>query len=625
MDPRILEYYNKELQYIREMGAEFATEFPKIAGRLGLEGMECADPYVERLLEGFAFLTARVQLKLDAQFPTFTQHLLEMICPHYLAPTPSMAVVQFQPDLAEGSLSDGFVLPRDSVLRSVLGKGDQTACQYLTKHEITLWPLKIQEAEYFTQSRELGETKDTKGRKVRAGIRLRLRATAGLNMDKLALDRLVLYLPPEGGRAMRLYEQIIGNSVAVVVQPTDRPVSWKEALPASCVKRVGFADEEKLLPYGRRSFQGYRLLHEYFAFPQRFLFVEISGLSTAVRRCAAPELDVIILLERADRHLEEGTRAEDFALFSTPAINLFTRRADQIHLSETVSEYHVVPDRTRPMDFEVCDIVAAEGLGSSADEKQRFRPFYAVEDRGGTDDESAYFVIRREPRRLSEKQRRLGARSSYLGSEIFLSLVDGREAPYPSSLRRLALEVLCTNRDLPLQLPIGQGRTDFTLEAGAPVEAIKCLAGPTKPRSSYAEGEVAWRLISHLSLNYLSLADTEGGEGGHALRQLLELYANLADASTRKQIGGVVATESRAVTRRLPLAGPITFGRGLEVKLTLDDEAFEGAGAFLLGAVLEEFLARYVSINSFTETVIQTLERGEIARWPLRTGRRALL
>ena len=625
MDPRILDYYNKELQYMREMGAEFAAEFPKIAGRLGLEGMECADPYVERLLEGFAFLTARVQLKLDAQFPNFTRHMLEMICPHYLAPTPSMAVVQFQPDPSEGSLAEGFVVPRDSLLRSVLGKGDQTACQYLTKHEVTLWPLMIKEAEYFTQSRELGETKDTKGRKVRAGIRLRLRATAGLNMDKIAMDRLVLYLSPDGGRAMRLYEQIIGNSVAVMVQPTERPVNWKEALPASCIKRMGFSDEEKLLPYGRRSFQGYRLLHEYFAFPQRFLFVELAGLAAAMRRCAAPELDVIILLERADRDLEGGTRADDFALFSTPIINLFTRRADQIHLKETVSEYHIVADRTRPMDFEVCDVASATGLGSSADERQAFRPFYAVEDRGIADKEAAYYVLRREPRRLSEKQRRLGARSSYLGSEVFVSLVDGHEAPYSSSLRRLALEVVCTNRDLPLQMPIGQGLTDFTLEAGAPVEAVKCLDGPTKPRASYADGEVAWRLISHLSLNYLSLADTEGGEGGQALRQLLELYANLADAPTRKQIGGVVATQSRAVTRRLPLSGPITFGRGLEVKLTLDDEAFEGAGAFLLGAVLEEFLARYVSMNSFTETVIHTLERGEIARWPLRTGRRTLL
>ncbi|MEK6234744.1 MAG: type VI secretion system baseplate subunit TssF, partial [Planctomycetales bacterium] len=203
MDPRLLEYYNKEIQHLREMGGEFAQEYPKIAGRLGLEGFECADPYVERLLEGFAFLSARVHLKIDAEFPVFTQHLLEIVYPHYLAPIPSMAVVQFKPDMTEGTLKEGFVIPRDSVLRSRLGRGDQTPCEYRTAHDATLWPLEIAGAEYFSRSVAAMSDLPRRISNVRAGLRLRLRTTAGLKFNKLSLDKLRIYLRGVGELPMR--------------------------------------------------------------------------------------------------------------------------------------------------------------------------------------------------------------------------------------------------------------------------------------------------------------------------------------------------------------------------------------------------------------------------------------
>ena len=218
MDPRHLDYYNRELQHIREIGGEFAAEFPKIAGRLGLSSFECADPYVERLLEGFAFLAARVQLKIDAEFPTFTQHLLEMVYPHYLAPTPSMAVVQLQPDLAEGALAEGYLLPRDTVLRSDIGKGEQTACEYRTAHDTTLWPLEITEAEYFVHTGPVVRTDLNVIQRSKAGIRLRLRSSAGLNLDMLALDRLVLFLRGADELPFRLYELLLAKPVAVAVK-----------------------------------------------------------------------------------------------------------------------------------------------------------------------------------------------------------------------------------------------------------------------------------------------------------------------------------------------------------------------------------------------------------------------
>ncbi len=625
MDPRLLHYYNRELQYLREMGGEFAREFPKIAGRLGLEGFECADPYVERLLEGFAFLAARVQLKVDAEFPHFTQHLLEMVYPHYLAPTPSMALVQFQPDLSEGGLSEGFVIPRDSVLHSLLGKDDLTPCEYRTAQDVTLWPLKLVKAEYLGTAAAVAALGLYLPPGVKAGIRLVLRSTAGLTFDKLALDSLPLYLRGSDSLPLRVYEQLLGNGVALVVRPTQRPVPWQEMRDKSYIRRLGFANGQALLPYSPRSFQGYRLLHEYFAFPERYLFVELAGLGSAVRRCQDSELEVVVLLNRSDPSLEGVLGESHFALFCAPAINLFPRRADRIHLTDRQFEYHILPDRTRPMDFEVYQVTSVAGYGTSATKEQEFLPFYSSHNLARPSDHSAYYTLQRAPRLLSARQRRQGARSSYIGSEVFIALVDGNEAPYRSDLHQLALTTLCTNRDLPLHMPVGQGKTDFTLESGAPVESVRCLAGPTRPRPSWAEGEVAWRLLSHLSLNYLSLLDNDAHQGAVALRDLLLLYSDAAEAPVRKQIEGIRSVTARPVTRRLPIPGPIAFGRGLAITVTCDETAFEGSGVFLLGAVLEAFFAKYVSINSFTETVVKTLDRGEIMRWPARTGHRQTL
>ncbi len=621
MDPALLEYYNRELQHLREVGGEFAKEFPKIAGRLGLEGFECADPYVERLLEGFSFLAARVQLKIDAEFPRFAQHLFELVYPHYLAPTPSMAVVQMQPDLTEGSLGDGFRLARGTMLRSVLAKGDPTPCEYRSAHDVTLWPLELAEAKYFTFSGELPGVDLSQVKGIKAGLRLRLRATAGLNFNKLALDSLPLFLRGPESLPMQIYERLLANAVAVVVRPAKLPAAWSELLPRRVISRVGFDDEHALLPYGLRSFQGYRLLHEYFAFPQRFMFVEIGGLAAAVRRCDQSELEITILLDRSDPALERSIDASNFALFCTPAINLMEKRADRIHLSNQVSEYHLVPDRTRPLDLEIHHVTGVTGFGTGAGSEQPFLPFHAAQDWGNPQEGRAYYQLRRTRRLLSDRQRRRGPRSSYIGTEVFISLVDADEAPYRTDLRQLGVNVVCTNRDLPLTMTLGIGKTDFTIQESAPVNAIRCIAGPSRPVPPHVEGDAAWRLISHLSLNYLSLLDSDERQGAAALRQILNLYGVVGESAVRRQIEGVKSVASRPVTRRMPMAGPVMYGRGLQIAVTLDEGAFEGSGVFLLGAVLEHFFARYVSINGFTETIVKTPNGGEVMRWPARIGR----
>ena len=276
------------------------------------------------------------------------------------------------------------------------------------------------------------------------------------------------------------------------------------------------------------------------------------------------------------------------------------------------------------MDFEVLEVTSVLGYGVGSDSEQVFLPFYAefhTEQR----EHRAYFTVQREPRLLSVAQKKSGARSSYVGSEVFLSLVDPEEAPYSSDLRQLAVTTLCTNRDLPLQMPLNVGKSDFTLDSAAPIEAIRCVKGPSKPYSPLWDGAIAWRLINHLALNYLSLLDANDREGAAALREMLELYATSTDPGLKRQIDGVRSVRLQPLTRRLPLPGPITFGRGLEIALELDEMAFQGGSAFLFGSVMEQFFARYVSINSFTETVLRSTARGEVMRWVPRCGERAIL
>ncbi|KVA46779.1 type VI secretion system protein ImpG [Burkholderia cepacia] len=629
MNSSLLKYYNQELQYLREMGGEFAAAYPKVAGRLGLESFECADPYVERLLEGFSFLAARVQMKLDAEFPRFTQHLTEIVYPQYLAPTPSMAVVQFEPEWAHPALVGGTVVPRHTALNSQLDRYGTTRCEYRTAHELTLWPLRLVEANYFAYSGAVGGVTVNVPSKPQAALRLRFDTSDGVTLRALDLDRMPLYLRGTEGFAERLYEQLMGHVVQAIVLFSDRsavsaiPATRYVALPGECIVPLGFDDEQALLPLSSRTFRGYRLLHEYFAFPQRFLFVEVTGLRDALRECdaSASSFELVLLLDEHDQGLERSVDASNFALYCTPAINLFPRRADRIALNDEQFEYHVVVDRTRPIDFEVYAVELAEGYSDGDFELQYFEPFYRAHD-ANPDGEAggAYFQLRRETRARSERERRYGARSRYLGSEVSIALVDAAQAPFNGKLRQLGLDLLCTNRDLPLSMPVGVGSTDFTSGVELPVASVRCLSGPSEPRPIFAEGASAWRFVNHLSLNYLSLVDSDPGGAVRALRELLELYCAGNDDAGHRQIAALSGLVSRAVTRRLPGAGPISFGRGLELTVTFDEAGFEGAGAFLIGSVLQAFFASYVSINHFTETVVRSSMRGEIMRWPARMG-----
>jgi type VI secretion system protein ImpG len=626
MDPRLLQHYNLELQHLREMGAEFAQQFPKIAARLGMSGLEVADPYVERLLEGTAFMAARVQLKLDAEFPRFTQALLEIVYPHYLAPTPSMLIAQLHPDRNEATLAGGgCVVPRGTTMYSVVGPDDVTACEFRTAQDVVLLPVEVASAAYFSYAPDLALNTLSLPQPVKGGLRIRLKTTAGLSFSQTTIDRLCFYVAGRDDVANKILELALSSCAGVIVRPLGAKTNDLALLPASTVGPVGFSDDQALLPLSVRSFQGYRLLQEYFSFPQRYRFVDLSGLAQAIGRVQGSDLEIVVLLGRGDPTLESMVDTSNFQLFCTPAVNLFEKaRMDRVHVSDSTFEFHVVADRTRPLDYEIYQVTDVVGHGAGDDSEQRFLPFYSASSLD-PDDQSAYFTARRQPRVLPADQKRRGPRSSYIGSEVFLSLVDSKQAPYSADLRQLSIQALCTNRDLVLQMPIGLGQTDFSLNIAAPVTSVRVVAGPSRPYSPVADGAVAWRAISHLSLNYLSLVNATGEQGAAALRDLLELYATTYEVSARRQIEGVRAVSVNRVVRRLPTRGPIAFGRALEITLDVDEMAFEGGSAFLLGSVLERYFARYVSINSATETVLRSDSRGEIHRWTPTWGTRPTL
>ncbi len=620
MDTRLLRHYENELAFMRDMGAEFADAYPKIASRLGMEGIEVLDPYVERLLEGVAFLSARVQLELEMQFPALTSHLLEIVYPHYLAPTPSMMIAQFSPDLSNSGLKSGYTLPRHTTLRSRLLDGEQTACEFRTAHAVTMWPLEISETEYIDSRGGLIAAGVGAHSTARAGIRLRLKRTDNDDISALKLDDLTLYLDRQSGRSWQLHEILCTQTVGLAGRSADRRADWTLDLPKADLQQIGLSRDEALLPTPRQSFDGYRLLQEYFAMPERFLFVKLSGLQPALKNAKGSEVDIYILLGEGNNDLAPAITPQAFTLNAVPAVNLFQKRCDRVRVTTHDVEHHVVPNRTAGLDFEIYSINTVTGISGDGEDDVGFRPFYSETDFTAAGDvHNAYYTVSRKMRQRSEKERLRGVRTSYLGSEVYLTLVDRRQAPYSAGLDQLAVNALCTNRDLPMLLSVGDDNV-FHLPDGGPVKTVRTPISPTRPNPTLAQGDTAWRLISHLSLNYLSIAQTDAGSSAEALRELIGIYAPLGNRVTEKQLEGITKVTSRPIVRRMSDEVLSTAVRGIEITIEFDETFFEGTSVYVLGAVMERFFRKYATINSFTETVLRTERRGEIARWRPKAG-----
>lgn len=617
MDPRLLHAYNDELAYLRETAREFGEEHEEVAARLGLKTPTDPDPYVERLLEGVAFLAARVSLKQQDQYPEFTQHLLHAIQPHYLAPTPSICIAGFEPQEGDPALATGMAVPRGTELNAIASEHDNVPVTFRTGHDVTLWPLKIKQVEFLGSRAAVAPFAAAAGVRAECGIRLRFAATGGLSLDKIAPDALPIYLAGTESVPGELYRQLIGHCVAAMGRAPGSAAGKAGWTKLPLPRQVGFGDDQALLPSDLRSFRGYRMLTEYFACPERFLFVDLPELGRAFAGCK-DECDVVLLFDRPSTVLDGALEPVNFRLFATPAINLFEKQLGRVQVQAFNHEFHVVPDRTRPLDFEVYRLMEVNAFSRDSADGRTVAPLYAYGALLYDWRDALFYTTQLRPRLLSKREQRLRRRSDYLGTETWLSLTSPTNPDRLDEVTELGVRALVTNRELP-ELLTFRGEHHFTA-AGVAARTISVLRAPTRPRPPMGLTDAAWRVIGHLTPNYTALAPTEGDDPAQ-LRDHLALYGRQDDALLRRQIDGILGVSSRSISRRVPGLDRTAVARGQCITIRLDDASFDQSRLFLFTAVLERFLAEFATINSFTECHFETPLEGQLVKWPPRIGR----
>ncbi len=607
MDEDLLRFYDQELSYLRRAGAEFAQAHPKIAGRLRLGPDQIEDPHVSRLIESVAFLNSRVRRKLDDDFPELTDALLGMLAPYYLAPVPSLAVVQFEcvPDLSgPAKVERGTGLVTDTTYGE--------PCRYRTAYDVEAWPLVVESARLMGPPVQSPATPRSRSSAGLLHLELRPAADAG-SVGALAPSRLRFFLDGEFRHMAVLYELVLNDAieVAVAASPTDRN---PQVLPADALRPVGFGEAENVLPDSSRSHPEQRLLTEFFAFPHKFLFFDLDGLRTAQ---LTDRLHLFVFLRRSVPELELVVKATTFRLGCSPIVNLFERKAEPVRLTGKRSEYHVVADARHEAETEIYSVDAVRA-SSRAQGTVEYAPFYGVPhdlDTSGT--ERYWHATRRSTPR--------GADDVDRGTEVHLTLVDDALTPSAPTDWVLETEVTCLNRNQPARLPFGGGHPRLTfMKGGGAIARIGCLTAPMQTvRPARGRGAM-WRLLSLLALHHTSIVD--GPDALNFLRECLRLFDPLGVPETRRVAEALLSVSSRPVVRRIVVGGQPGFCRGLRVDLELDEKRLGTTGAFLLASVLERFLAGFCTINSFVETVVSTaLRDGELRRWAPRSGSRILL
>jgi type VI secretion system protein ImpG len=649
MNREFLEFYNRELSLLREQAAEFASEYPGVAERLGGLIGERIDPMINGLLEGAAFLAARVQLKLKHEFSEFTTNLLDQLVPHYLAPTPSALLVQVQPPYGDPALREGRSVPSGAYLDAAYRELERNiACRFALAAPIQLWPFEIADAEYFASPGPLQALGAPVGAECAAGLRIQLKVRAAsrledeppeaaaqtrpeLQFSSCRVKNLVLYFLGHESDAILLYEQMFAHCRGVYFRHLDAFGDPVVAVGGDAtLRQIGFNEDEALIYNDRRVFVGLDYLREYFTFPRRFLGIELGGLEKVAPGLPARTVDIIFAFDDTSARLAAAVRKEFFGLYAAPAVNLFEKTLDRVAVKSNQHEYQLIPDRSRMLDFEVNRIKNVFAHIAGRPQKVAVEELYTAA--AGGSPTGFHYTVRRLPRRRSTQERRYGRASDYTGTETFISLGQRTEADEDDQVAELSVTALCTNRHLTEHLPVGDGGADFRFLDDTALE-VRCAAGPTRPiepilttmsgrNETTSVGDIAWRIVNMLSLNHLGLVQRAGGDSAKSLKEMLVLFADMSDSATERKIRGIRSVDSRPVVRRVQRASGVGAARGTEITVLIDDKAFEGSGVFLMGAVLDRFFREYVGVNHFTQTVIRTTERGEIMRWPPRIGAR---
>jgi type VI secretion system protein ImpG len=615
MREELLEYYERELTYLRQMGGEFARKYPKVAGRLLLDPDRCDDPHVNRLLEGFAFLAARVHRRIDDDFPEISESLTRIIHPGYLRPIPSMTIVECQPDPAQGKKTAGMRIPRGTPLVTKT-QVEGLPCRFLTAHDVELWPFSVAAAEWRQPERMQRPPRASVGVQAAAAARLRLRCQRDVVFSGLPLSRLRFHLTGDASVVYSLYELLSEKCIEIQLRdPKDekRLIS----LEPSRLRTVGFDTEESLLPFVRRSMDGHRLLQEYFALPEKFLFFDLEGLEPLARAGFGEEAEIVFLFssfERAERQqvLELGVNEQTFRLGCTPAINLFPQSAEPILLSQTRHDYTVVPDNRHSAVMEIFSIEEVIATNPRLRQSVVLEPMHAYRHQTRNREDLAFWVATRHVNEFGERE----------PSTMTISVVDLTGNFTEPEADVLMVRTLCTNFDLPSRFQFGSEGGDFEAVGYAAAKTVTALRRPTASVSPTGGKEHFWRLISLLSLNYLSLNE----EGRTAMQEILRLHNMSDSAASENQVGSILKMKSSPGFALVDSAYGLIPARGTQVEMEFDEQQFAGSGLYLFTAVLDRFLASYASMNSFSQlTARSTLRKEAMGKWPPRAGTQALL
>jgi type VI secretion system protein ImpG len=635
IDPRLKEYYEEELRFLRRLGADFAKQHEEIAEGLRLEPNRCDDPHVERLLEGFAFLAARVHRRIDDDFAEIGQSLLNIVYPHYLRPIPSMSVVQFQPDPDQGGPSSGFLIKAGQSLVAPPTKG--VRCRFKTCYDTTLWPIEVAEARWQAPHElEIGsQIRDLTG-----GLRLRLKCQGKLSFPDLTeMKSLRFFLNGDLGLVSTLYELLDNSCRGILLRSgEDSGPGHTVRLPREALLPVGFGGDEGMLPYPRRSFLGYRLLQEYFTFPYKFFFFDLTGLERLRSVTEGDTAEIVFLIgpfEGPDRDqaLTRFVNKDTIRLGCTPVVNLFEGESEPVRLNQRRTEYGLRARGSKEFPPEIFSVDEVCAITPSAPRRIPFAPFFSYRDRQNGEGLGLFWHERRHA-------------SSWLpggATDVSLAFVDQAGTTIYPEFPSASAQLTCFNGRLPSMLSMGNEMGDMDLEGGgAPIRATVALMHPTEPIQPPLDGSIHWRLISQLSLNYLSLVGDDSPESsvgqpvrqgakprsGAPLRELLRLY-NFADSSSgEKHVQGITAVNSEPWYARVRSDQGFSFARGRRITLDLDEDHFSGGGIYLFASVIERFLALYASMNSFSALVTRVRSKRKtytLREWEPRAGYRTLI
>lgn len=591
-------YYQSELTALRQLGKRFAERSPALAPFLGQSGR---DPDVERLLEGFAFLTGRLRQKLDDELPELTHSLMHLLWPNYMRPLPAFSMLQFDPLKRPGP---ALSVPRNTPVESKPIQG--MTCRFSTAFTTEVLPLALNGLDYSVK----GDG---------ALLSLRLGMTADGHLGELNLKQLRLHLSGERYISQLLYLSLLrhlGGIQLVLLDAAGKPLQDNLGrpldglyLPASNVQPVGFAEDEALIPYPLNTFRGYRYLQEYFAFQEKFLFTDIIGLD-ALKRLPEDVLKQARGLElRFDIHKAGVQRIrptlDNVRLYCTPVVNLFAHDAIPIRLDGKQDQYLLLPSELDSQHCGVFSVDRVTGWKPGGKGYEEYVPFESFEHDASFDVPLArpHYSVRQQPSLLGD------------GLETYLSFglrnLDQHET--------LSIELTCTNQNLPRQLGLG----DICMPSEDTPEFLtfRNISAVTPSYAPPLHRDFLWKLISNMSLNYLSLANVE------ALKVILETYDlpryydQHAEKVSKRLLDGMKSISHQHVDR-LHRGLPV---RGVRTQLTINPEGYVGEGdLFLFASVLNEFFALYASLNSYHELRVQSTQ-GEVYQWTPRMGLQPLL